>query len=51
MPVKPAPGPPPRGGHGGNGVSFDKCAEFSDVPGCLKQVICYGQALKVAEEK
>ena len=36
---------------GGNGVSFDKCAEFSDVPGCLKQVICYGQALKVAEEK
>lgn len=36
---------------GGNGVTIDKCAEFSDTPGCLKQVICYGQALKVAEEK
>ncbi len=36
---------------GGNGVTFDKCSEFSDTPGCLKQVICYGQALKVAEEK
>ena len=36
---------------GGNGVTFDKCAEFSDTPGCLKQVICYGQALKVATEK
>ena len=35
---------------GGNGVTIDKCAEFSDTPGCLKQVICYGQALKVAEE-
>ena len=28
---------------GGNGVTIDKCAEFSDTPGCLKQVICYGQ--------
>ncbi|MBC8674461.1 exopolysaccharide biosynthesis protein [Aeromonas hydrophila] len=36
---------------GGNGVTFDKCAEFSDTPGCLKRVICYGQALKVATEK
>lgn len=36
---------------GGNGVTFDKCAEFNDTPGCLKQVICYGQALKVAQEK
>ncbi|PJG59957.1 Rcs stress response system protein RcsF [Aeromonas cavernicola] len=35
---------------GGNGVIFDKCAEFSDTPGCLKQVICYAQALKVAPQ-
>lgn len=36
---------------GGNGIAIDKCAEYSDIPGCLKQVICYGQALKVAEQK
>jgi RcsF protein len=36
---------------GGNAVTFDKCVEFNDTPGCLKQVICYGQALKVAQEK
>ena len=35
---------------GCNGVTIDKCAEFNDTPGCLKQVICYGQALKIAEE-
>lgn len=35
---------------GANGVTIDKCAELSDTPGCLKQVICYGQALKVAQE-
>ncbi|MGL5661057.1 MAG: Rcs stress response system protein RcsF [Aeromonas sp.] len=35
---------------GGNGVVINKCAELNETPGCLKQVICYGQALKVAED-
>lgn len=36
---------------GGNGVVFDSCSELANPPGCLKQIVCYGQALKVAEPK
>ncbi|ENY73013.1 lipoprotein [Aeromonas diversa CDC 2478-85] len=36
---------------GGNGLVLDKCSERSDTPGCLKQIVCYGQAIKVAESK
>ncbi|ALP39607.1 Rcs stress response system protein RcsF [Aeromonas schubertii] len=34
---------------GGNGLVLDKCSERSDTPGCLKQIVCYGQAIKVAD--
>ncbi|MDO2949374.1 Rcs stress response system protein RcsF [Aeromonas simiae] len=36
---------------GGNGLVLDKCSELTGTSGCLKQIVCYGQALKVAEEK
>lgn len=36
---------------GGNGVVFDRCNETTGTPGCLQQIVCYGQALKVAEPK
>lgn len=34
---------------GGNGVSFDRCSELENTPACLRQIVCYGQALKVAQ--
>jgi len=34
---------------GGNAVVFGKCVTFTDTPGCLATLVCYGQALKVAD--
>ncbi|ART79785.1 Rcs stress response system protein RcsF [Oceanisphaera avium] len=32
-----------------NGLILDQCLRFNDMPGCLEQVLCSGQALKVAK--
>ncbi|MFH7586220.1 Rcs stress response system protein RcsF [Oceanimonas smirnovii] len=32
-----------------NGVLLDSCIRFDDMPGCIEQVLCSGQALKVSE--
>ncbi|GAA3706707.1 Rcs stress response system protein RcsF [Oceanisphaera sediminis] len=34
---------------GANGILMDRCIRFDDMPGCIEQVLCSGQALKVAE--
>ncbi|MDP5291631.1 Rcs stress response system protein RcsF [Oceanimonas sp. CHS3-5] len=34
---------------GANGILLDRCIRFADMPGCLEQVLCSGQALKVSE--
>ena len=34
---------------GANGLLLDRCIHFVDMPGCLEQVLCSGQALKVAK--
>lgn len=34
---------------GANGLLLDRCIRFADMPGCLEQVLCSGQALKVAK--
>lgn len=34
---------------GANGVLLDSCIHFDDMPGCIEQVLCSGQALKVSE--
>ena len=34
---------------GANGLLLDRCIRFDDMPGCIEQVLCSGQALKVAE--
>lgn len=34
---------------GANGLLLDRCLRFEDMPGCLEQVLCSGQALKVAK--
>lgn len=33
---------------GANGLLLDSCIRFNDMPGCIEQVLCSGQALKVA---
>ena len=33
---------------GANGLLLDRCIRFDDMPGCLEQVLCSGQAIKVA---
>lgn len=32
---------------GANGILLDRCTRFNDMPGCIEQVLCSGQALKV----
>lgn len=34
---------------GANGVVLDSCIRFNDMPGCLEQVLCSGQAVVVAD--
>ncbi|MGO1246570.1 MAG: Rcs stress response system protein RcsF [Oceanisphaera sp.] len=34
---------------GANGLLLDSCVRFNDMPGCLEQVLCSGQAIKVAD--
>lgn len=34
---------------GANGLLLDSCIHFDDMPGCIEQVLCSGQAVKVAE--
>ena len=34
---------------GANGILMDRCIRFDDMPGCIEQVLCSGQALMVAE--
>ncbi|MBR9857176.1 MAG: exopolysaccharide biosynthesis protein [Gammaproteobacteria bacterium] len=34
---------------GANGILMDRCIRFDDMPGCIEQVLCSGQALKVAD--
>ncbi len=34
---------------GANGLLLDRCIRFDDMPGCIEQVLCSGQALKVGE--
>jgi RcsF protein len=34
---------------GANGLLLDRCIHFDDMPGCIEQVLCSGQALKVSE--
>ena len=34
---------------GANGILLDRCVRFTDMPGCLEQVLCSGQALMVSE--
>ena len=34
---------------GANGLLLDTCIRFNDMPGCIEQVLCSGQALKVAK--
>jgi hypothetical protein len=36
---------------GGNGLIISKCLTLENTPGCVSSVVCYGQALKVAEPK
>ena len=36
---------------GGNGLLISKCLTLQNTPGCVSSVVCYGQALKVAEPK
>lgn len=33
---------------GANGLLLDRCIRFEDMPGCIEQVLCSGQAIKVA---
>ncbi|WP_232821201.1 Rcs stress response system protein RcsF [Oceanimonas marisflavi] len=34
---------------GANGILLDRCIRFDDMPGCIEQVLCSGQALVVNE--
>ncbi|MBM7454937.1 RcsF protein [Oceanisphaera litoralis] len=34
---------------GANGLLLDRCIRFDDMPGCIEQVLCSGQALKVGK--
>lgn len=34
---------------GANGLLLDSCIRFDDMPGCIEQVLCSGQAIKVAK--
>ncbi|MFP2770659.1 Rcs stress response system protein RcsF [Oceanisphaera sp. KMM 10153] len=34
---------------GANGILMDRCIRFDEMPGCIEQVLCSGQALKVAD--
>ena len=34
---------------GANGILLDRCVRFTDMPGCIEQVLCSGQALVVNE--
>lgn len=34
---------------GANGLLLDRCIRFDEMPGCIEQVLCSGQAIKVAE--
>ncbi|NHI01389.1 Rcs stress response system protein RcsF [Oceanimonas sp. MB9] len=34
---------------GANGILLDRCIRFEDMPGCIEQVLCSGQALVVNE--
>lgn len=34
---------------GANGLLLDSCIHFNDMPGCIAQVLCSGQAIKVAK--
>ncbi|WP_417616304.1 Rcs stress response system protein RcsF [Oceanisphaera sp.] len=34
---------------GANGVLLDRCIRFDEMPGCIEQVLCSGQAIKVAK--
>ncbi|AEY02329.1 exopolysaccharide synthesis regulator RcsF [Oceanimonas sp. GK1] len=34
---------------GANGILLDRCMRFTDMPGCIEQVLCSGQALVVNE--
>ena len=36
---------------GGNGLLISKCLTLENTPGCVSSVVCYGQALKIAEPK
>ncbi|WP_375055457.1 Rcs stress response system protein RcsF [Zobellella sp. DQSA1] len=34
---------------GANGLILNSCIRFDDMPGCLEQVLCSGQAIVVAD--
>ena len=47
--ISAADAPPKEADARASGLLLDRCLRFEEMPGCLEQVLCSGQALKVAQ--